>query len=312
MLLLSEALEHRLEPDEAGVVLWIERESDVASARSILESWRHNPDDARFAGAEARAAAHARAGLADVVSPSPAPPRSFRPSVVSWAVVLVSVLFTALGVNSWSALPLALFDLPEPEGVRWLLIDEPVLTFEAGEPQVVFLDRVADGEVWRLLTPVFVHVGGIVHLLFNGGWMLEFGRQIEAKRGPFALAAMVLVFGIASNLAQYVVGWWLIDAEALAQGKPISFAAGPVYLGGPTAGGLSGVVYGLFGYLWAKATFAKFEGLGVSSSTVGVMVVWLLVCFTGTAGPVANIAHLSGLIVGVLWGAAGHRIRRPF
>ena len=32
------------------------------------------------------------------------------------------------------------------------------------------------------------------------------------------------------------------------------------------------------------------------------VLVWLVVCYTGIVGPVANTAHLAGLIVGMVWG----------
>ena len=104
----------------------------------------------------------------------------------------------------------------------------------------------------------------------------------------------------------------MIDMVAVEQGRSPSFWLGPIYLGGPTGGGLSGVLYGLFGYIWAKSSLDKFSGLGVSQGTVSILVVWLLLCFTGLVGPVANLAHLGGLVAGVLWGGVSHRIRKSW
>jgi membrane associated rhomboid family serine protease len=32
------------------------------------------------------------------------------------------------------------------------------------------------------------------------------------------------------------------------------------------------------------------------------MLLWLVVCMTGTVGPIANAAHVGGLVMGGLWG----------
>ena len=40
------------------------------------------------------------------------------------------------------------------------------------------------------------------------------------------------------------------------------------------------------------------------------MIVWLFVCWTGVIGSVANFAHVAGLIVGVVIGAAPHLWRQ--
>ena len=33
-----------------------------------------------------------------------------------------------------------------------------------------------------------------------------------------------------------------------------------------------------------------------------IMLIWLVVCYTGWLGPVANTAHTTGLMLGGLWG----------
>jgi membrane associated rhomboid family serine protease len=33
-----------------------------------------------------------------------------------------------------------------------------------------------------------------------------------------------------------------------------------------------------------------------------MMLIWLVACFTGLLGPIANYAHLAGLLMGMAWG----------
>jgi GlpG protein len=81
---------------------------------------------------------------------------------------------------------------------------------------------------------------------------------------------------------------------------------------------MSGVVYGLLGYLWMKMVYEPDAGMNVSGSTVVILLVWLVVCLFGLpdSGPrdsasrevtvqhVANMAHLTGLVAGTVVGYA--------
>jgi GlpG protein len=69
---------------------------------------------------------------------------------------------------------------------------------------------------------------------------------------------------------------------------------------GPHFGGISGVVYGLFGYVWLFGRFEPSSGLQLSRESTIIMVVWLLLCTTGRIGPVANMCHFVGLGMGLL------------
>src|SRR5207253_2404761 len=84
-----------------------------------------------------------------------------------------------------------------------------------------WLDHLKRGQVWRVLTPAFIHFS-ILHLMFNMFWLLDLGTMIETRRGTLKLLGLVLLSGILGNLGEY---FW----------------------SGPFFGGMSGVVYGLFG-----------------------------------------------------------------
>jgi GlpG protein len=137
----------------------------------------------------------------------------------------------------------------------------------------VQLGRLVDSP-WRLITPALLHFS-ILHITFNLIWWLDLGGAIERLQSSWRLLGLALVVAAVSNLAQFL-------------------ASGPLF------GGLSGVVYGLLGYVWLWGRWRPGEGLSVSTSIALLMVGWLLLCWTGLLGPVANIAHLAGLATGLL------------
>lgn len=145
------------------------------------------------------------------------------------------------------------------------------------------------GQFWRLLTPMFLHFG-ILHLVFNGLWLWELGGMIEARQGSARLLGIVALIGAGSNMAQAMVGVSVF-------------------------GGMSGVIYGLLGYIlaWNRLTperqFPLVKGVAV------VLIVWLLVCVAGFTrllglGDIANTAHISGLLLGLVLGAGAALIAR--
>jgi membrane associated rhomboid family serine protease len=158
----------------------------------------------------------------------------------------------------------------------------PLLIANPGTPG--FSD-VLGGEVWRLITPIFVHFG-ILHILFNMMWLWDLGRAIELLKGRLFLGLLVAVSGIASNIAQYLVTQ------------------------SPNFGGMSGVVYALLGYVWMQGRYNRAFGIALHQTTVIMMIGWYVLCWTGLVGPIANWAHTAGLVIGIVWGLLDRRPSR--
>ena len=138
------------------------------------------------------------------------------------------------------------------------------------------LTEVLNGQFWRLFTPIFLHFSPL-HILFNMYWLHVLGSQIERLKGSKFFITFVLALALFSNLAQF-------------------------FMSGPLFGGMSGVVYGLFGYVFIKCKFDPGDGFYIDSFTANIMFGWFALCFLGVFPSVANWAHAGGLLVGLAWG----------
>jgi GlpG protein len=74
------------------------------------------------------------------------------------------------------------------------------------------------------------------------------------------------------------------------------------YMHGPMFGGMSGVVYGLLGYIWIRGKMDPGSGLYLHPSTVWMMIIWFVLCVAGLFGAIANTVHAVGLGLGMAWG----------
>lgn len=190
------------------------------------------------------------------------------------ALLLISVLVALLtGMGT------------EPELLHWLTLQD----FQVQGGYVYFVplaDSLAQGQWWRLFSSMFVHFWtpglGPLHLLMNGLWLWVLGQRIEREQGSWVLLLLCVLFSVAASLTQYV-------------------ESGPGIVGG-----LSGVLYGLLGYCWIFNKFSPRQEFRLPSGVVGLMLFWLLLCWSGVFGAwvsIANGAHIGGLLAGCLLGA---------
>ena len=151
-------------------------------------------------------------------------------------------------------------------------------------------EKISQGEVWRVFTPCLVHFD-ILHIFFNVLWFIMLGNQIEHRLGSFRYLLLILLAAIFSNSAQYLM-------------------SGSFFMG------LSGVVCGFAGFIWARQQIAPWEGyllnrvtliflaifvIGMLGLQVAFFILQLLGKFEHTIA-IANTAHLTGATVGYLLG----------
>jgi len=104
-------------------------------------------------------------------------------------------------------------------------------------------------------------------------WLYTLGGVLEVRRGSWKILGMILLIGIISNAVQ-------------AHSSPNLF------------GGMSGVVYGLFCFLWLGKVVDPGIGIGVSQQQVVMMMVWMFMGFGMPQMNMANWAHLAGALSG--------------
>jgi GlpG protein len=253
-----------VEPDSEGWAVWIYSEDQIETGSQALAAYLRNPADRSFQDAADTAAASEQrqqrdeAAFAKRVRTADQIWKRSDTAPLTILLIAASVGVTLLaGINNVS--------LPN---VRWLLISE-------GGPG--FLPEVQSGQIWRLITPIFIHFGPM-HLIFNMLVLYDLGRMIEMAQGTKRLALLVVIIGAGSNLGQYLIA-------------------------DPYFGGMSGVLYGMVGYIWLRSQCDPASGLMLAPMTLGVMLVWFFLCLFKIIPGVANGTHAVGLVMGMIWGA---------
>jgi GlpG protein len=154
-------------------------------------------------------------------------------------------------------------------------------------PYKLFSD-IQKGEVWRLVTPIFLHAN-LLHILFNMLWLWMLGPVVEVRLGTMRYVALILLVALISNTLQYLV-------------------SGPFFMG------FSGVICGIVGFIWMRQILSPLEVYPVQKGAIfflwvfilGISLLQLLAFFLQVFNivvlnlQIANTAHLSGALVGIV------------
>ncbi|QGQ21386.1 rhomboid family intramembrane serine protease [Gimesia benthica] len=255
--------------------IWILDEDQVEQAKQELAAFTDDPGAEKYQAAtrqaeairderiaQARAAVKRQVKVRDTWNQ----PFTSRCPVTSLLIGVSVVVFLLMQTND--------YNIPIRQALS-------ICSFEVSGDMVRYDTRLLDiqkGELWRLVSPIFLHFGPL-HILFNCIMTYQLGGAIEINRGSLKLAAMVILIAVPSNLAQY-------------------------WFSGPMFGGLSGVVYGLFGYMWMKSLYDPQSSFFIPPNMVIILIGWFFLCIAGVVGNVANYAHGFGLGTGIVIGLA--------
>jgi len=139
----------------------------------------------------------------------------------------------------------------------------------------------ADGQFWRLWSVTLVH-GSFLHLGFNMYALYICGPLVEQIYGPVRTLAFYLIAAAGGSVATY----------ALSEGNPVV--------------GASGAIFGFFGILFtaSRLHLPMLDRRGRALlSQVGMLIVINIAIGFAIPG-IDNIAHIGGLVAGILLGVA--------
>ena len=157
-------------------------------------------------------------------------------------------------------------------------------TVFSGFTELFLLNELSFSQPWRFVTAIFLH-GGLTHLIYNLFALVLFGSMLERLVGSKRFLAVFFIAGIGANL--FSVFFY------------------------PSSLGASGAIFGIIGSLIVvRPTLVVFAfGLPMPMFIAGIL--WTAGDIIGAVGyfignPVnntGNLAHLSGMAIGLLFGA---------
>ncbi|MGE6629314.1 rhomboid family intramembrane serine protease [Bacillus sp. NPDC077027] len=132
---------------------------------------------------------------------------------------------------------------------------------------------ITEGEWWRLITPVFLHIG-LTHLLFNTFALWSVGSAVERIYGSTRFLFIYFVSGVFGSIASYIFN--------------------PVL-----AAGASGAIFGCLGaLLYLAISNRKLFFRTMGTNIIVIILINLGIGFSVTG--IDNAGHLGGLVGGFL------------
>lgn len=131
---------------------------------------------------------------------------------------------------------------------------------------------VKEGEIWRLVTHIFLH-GSLMHILLNMYSLFILGNQIETLLGKVKFFVIFMISGICGGLLSAVLN----DVASV---------------------GASGAIFGLMGAMLCFGYhYRTYLGDALKRQILPVIILNLVIGFMSTG--IDNFAHIGGLIGGI-------------
>ncbi|MFN3158253.1 MAG: rhomboid family intramembrane serine protease [Rubinisphaera brasiliensis] len=269
--LLTQGIEARIDAADEQWEVWVYDENQIDKAKEAFQRFQEQPQAEEFQAAareaeklrkqrEKELAAAIKAHKKSRPAKRPTQPTDVPITLLLIIASVVTTLTMGMEDNQFGGI-IGDFSITE-----FRQVDLDRIGYMPGLPEI------KQGQVWRLVTPIFLHFG-VLHILFNSIMLYQFGFILESILKSWRFLLLVLAIAIPSNLAQY-------------------------YWGGPSFGGMSGVVFGLFGFMWIKGVYEPESGLQLRRDFVYFMIGFMVLCYTGIFGGIANAAHTVGLLAG--------------
>lgn len=151
-------------------------------------------------------------------------------------------------------------------------------------------EKIREGQIWRLFSPALLH-GDIFHLFFNMLWLMVLGKQLELRLKASRYLLFILITGIFSNTSQYLMS-------------------------GSNFVGFSGILCAMLTFIWIRQNQTPWEGYQLDRLSfsfmmffiIGMALLQLVSLFLEKffqieiAPNIANTAHLSGALIGIILG----------
>ena len=144
------------------------------------------------------------------------------------------------------------------------------------------------GEYWRLIAAIFLH-GGWLHWATNSWALYQLGMLYETLFGSPRFAATYFISGIVASIAS------------------------SMYQHGPAVGA-SGAIFGILGgFIFSLLRSPQYRHQRWTKGLVNQIIFWIVINIAvGFYLPfIDNVAHIAGLIAGLLLGLFPHRVPPP-
>lgn len=159
------------------------------------------------------------------------------------------------------------------------------------------IERIYQGQLWRLVTPSFMHYD-FLHLLFNMSWLILLGPVLEKTMRSFPFLGFSLSAAICSNVAQYCMsGFNFLGFSGI-----ISSYGGYIFRQSKTSSASS------FAHLYEQTRFLFWMILFFALCSI---IELILSFYTSFRLPFsfANTAHVVGFTFGYFWSYITNQLR---